>query len=321
LVVQPKLSQHPDARFVVKWKRRFSRVLTDSRWTRFYLQSLVRDPNHRRLLASVVAKWLPKTPLPKGPGDEVRSLVRNMQDQGYATLDGIFTKEKASEIRAYFANRQCYDPCRPEIKGFTDPNLAERACLHAYFPAAEVAAAPHILELANHPLVLGAVEAIFGAKPIISNIFVWWLLHGFDHQANTHDTYACRPHEFHRDMDDLAAVKLYVYLTDVDETSGPHAVIRGSHRWSLPKRQRSLQLSDPAYPSKENLHLIMGPAGFAWLENSFTLHRAIIATGKHRLIIAITYTLLPVAFGPNEPFLPKDGRKLDPYTNQVFIQA
>ncbi len=313
-----KLARTAHDRFVTKWKRRFGRVFTDPRWARYYIQLKLPDPRHRQFVASAVSKFLPRGSSRHSSDPDLLRLVQDLNDIGSVPL-GVLSREKASAIRAYFVTKRCYDPFRPEAKGFSNPEAAHRSCIHAYFPKADVAEAPHVLELANHPRVLSAVEAYFGVKPVIGNISAWWLLHGFDVEANTHDPYVCRPDEFHRDLDDFIEVKLFVYLTDVDETAGPHAIIRGSHKWRLPRGQRILQLTDPDYPVRENLQLITGGAGLAWLENSLTLHRGTIPNSKHRLMLTVAYTLLPIALGPKEPLVARDGRSFDPYVNRVLM--
>ncbi len=281
------LTPTPEMAFVAKWKRRLGRVLTDFRWARYYFQLNICDPKHRRMMASTVSAFLPKSPS-KSDNEELHRLLQILREIGSVPLEGILSGQQAAEIQAYFATKECYDPFRPEMKGFRDPDAAHRSCIHAYFPKADVAAAPHVLELANHPLVLGAVEAYFTVKPVISDIAVWWLLSGFDVEANSGEVYVRRPEEFHRDMDDFAELKLFVYLTDVDLSAGPHAMIRTSHKWDLPKGTRILELRDPGYKASENLQLITGPAGKAWLQDSLVLHRGTIPTAKHRLMLSVT---------------------------------
>jgi hypothetical protein len=270
-------------------------------------------------MASAISAFLPKSSGDHRGNMEILQLVGNLRDSGSVRLDGLLTRDQISAMQAYFAGRECYDPFRPEMKGFKDPDTAHRSCTHADFPAADVAAAPHVMELVNHPLVLGVVEEHLGVKPVIGNIQAWWNLYGFDAEANSNEVYVRRPEEFHRDLEDFAELKLFVYLTDVDTGSGPHALIRTSHKWRLPRGTRSLQLADPAYPSRENLQLITGPAGLAWLENPLTLHRGTIPTKAHRLMLAVTYTLLPIAVGPKQPLIRGDRRNFDPYINRVLI--
>ena len=38
------------------------------------------------------------------------------------------------------------------------------------------------------------------------------------------------PQEFHRDYESMNFVKVFVYLADVDQHSGPHSFIKGSHK-------------------------------------------------------------------------------------------
>lgn len=316
------LAQSSDSRngFFLKYKRRLTRLAGDSRWARYYLQKTIPDPKHRRQMAAVVSLFLPK-PSELSRSTDAQAIAAKLKSEGRAPLAEILSQRQVTEIREYLSTKNCMDPYRPEMPGFSDPKQAHSSCLHAYFTKADIAAAPHILALANHPRVLGAVQAYFGVKPVISNIQAWWLLHGFDPAANTHDAYVCRPGEFHRDLDDYAELKLFVYLTDVDETAGPHAVIRTSHQWKLPPRQKNIELTDPAYPSVEHLDVITGPAGLAWLENALTLHRGLIPSSKDRLMVALTYTLLPIAVGPDAPLVPAGRHSFDPYINRVLVPS
>ena len=132
-------------------------------------------------------------------------------------------------------------------------------------------------------------------------IHIWWLLSGFDTHANSDERYFTHPEEFHRDVDDWSEIKLFIYLTDVDEDSGPHAYIKKSHTWLLPPKMRDIDINNPDLPIKDNLIKLTGEAGFAWLENSYVLHRSLVPQNKHRLIVAVTYTLFPLPFGPKIP--------------------
>ena len=78
--------------------------------------------------------------------------------------------------------------------------------------------APYLLAIANHPKVLAIVEAALGAKPTIGGPRLWWSTPSASGEPEHAEL-------FHRDVDDLAFLKLCVFLT---------AVARRSARTSSP---------------------------------------------------------------------------------------
>jgi hypothetical protein len=302
---------------IARYRRLLKNALTDYRWTLYYLQRMDYHPTHREAVAAAVSKFLPKSSA-NALDSHTTEVVQQLRTDGIAFLDGLVSSQQVNAIREYLSTKLCYDPCRPELSGFTDPSDAHPWSVHAYYSPDDLPL-PQILEIANHPTILGSLETLFRAKPTIANIQVWWVLHGFDMDANAGEVYSSKPGEFHRDADDWAQFKLYVYLTDVDETGAPHAFVRGSQRWNLPIGKRCLQLQDPSYPIAENLQIITGNAGLAWLENAYCLHRATIAQKKHRLILTISYGLVPWPFWRGSVAVPVDDSRFDPYTNRIFM--
>ena len=115
--------------------------------------------------------------------------------------------------------------------------------------------------------------------------------------------------KWHRDRDDFAELKLFMYATDVDEGSGPHAFIPGSHKSSnLSKLFPNAQIHDPIITAEQHSFLSnrqlneyglltssvktwLGPKGTTFLEDTRGLHRAYRPSNKPRLIFSIVWTV------------------------------
>ncbi|MEH2348531.1 MAG: phytanoyl-CoA dioxygenase family protein [Nostoc sp.] len=295
--------------------------LTDYKWSLYYFQMTILNPNLRRLIAYLFSYFLPKTRNRK-IDIETRKNIQSLQEDGLVVLDNFVTKTQIKEMRSYLSTKLCIDRHRPGNGKFSAPGFADKSSIHAYYTPEDIVDTPHLLELANETRVLSIIENIFGAKPTISLMQIWWLLSGFDVQANLNERYFTHPGEFHRDLDDWSEIKLFIYLTDVDESSGPHAFIKKSHTWLLPPRTRDVDIDDnPNFPIEDNLIKLTGEAGLAWLENSYVLHRSIIPKNKHRLILAVTYTLFPLPLGPKKPLrsYPKPNQ-FNTYTNRIYLK-
>lgn len=304
---------------IARYIRLIKQGITDYRWLLFYIQRMDYHPGHRQFISSMIAKSLPKT-LENEVNRENIKLAQVIEKEGFIILDNFLSKSQLDEMKAYFNTKLCFDPYRPEKAGFTNPNQAHKSCIHAYYREQDILCAPHLLELANDPKILGVIEKIYGAKPTISLIHMWWLLHSFDVKANSHDIYVNNPKEFHRDVDDWSEIKLFIYLTDVDEGSGPHTFIKTSQTWLLPPKVRAIDFDNPAFSCAENLVTLTGLAGFAWLENTYGLHRATIPIDQHRLMLSVTYTLSPLPHAPKKP-LCSGKTQFDSYVNRVYLQS
>jgi hypothetical protein len=97
---------------------------------------------------------------------------------------------------------------------------------------------------------------------------------------------------FHFDRFDFKSLTLFIYLTDVDASSGAHVVIEGTH---TNKRFSDLCrniLSDRVAHQKfgDRIKVILGPKGTMLFEETSSYHKA--SYGKtDRLMLSIHYVL------------------------------
>lgn len=287
-----------------------SRALFDSRYRYLYRQRAQTDRRARAERAEEVARALPQVAVPSTPqGDE-------LADSGIVFLQDLISADAVAEMRKWFTDAPAQDPHRPALGSFEAPDQVPAQTHVAYIDAAHVASAPHGLELANHPSVIAAVTQFLGAKPTISYMTSWWSM--------PRGGAAEGPENYHRDWDDYRFVKLFLYLTDVDENSGPHAFVRGSHESDrLMERRRFTDAEvEAAFPA-ENRMTITGPAGSHFLETTFGVHRGIPPVSNRRLIFQVLYTLSPHISGPSQPVMRLDPERregVDPYTNRIYYR-
>ncbi|OYD99150.1 hypothetical protein CDG77_02480 [Nostoc sp. 'Peltigera membranacea cyanobiont' 213] len=302
-----------------RYIRLIKQALTDYKWALYYFQMLILNPKYRRLIADLFSYFLPKSQNLK-IDIETKKNIKTFQEYGLVVLDNFVTKTQVEEMKSYLSPKLCFDRHRPENGRFNVPRFAHKSCIHAYYTPEDIIDTPHLLDLANETRVLSIIEDRFGAKPTISLMQIWWLLSGFDIEANLNDRYLTHPEEFHRDVDDWSEIKLFIYLTDVDEDSGCHAFMKKSHTWLLPPRTRDLDMRSPDFPIVNNLTKITGEAGLAWLENSYVLHRSFVPKNKDRLILAITYTLSALPLGPRVPLRSyPENSQFDTYINRIYL--
>lgn len=293
------------------------KLLTERRYRRFFGQRLTTDLLERSHRADALAAKLP--PAPTSAILELAQQVESLDTEGYVVLPPIATPTQIADMFDYFAREPCSDPYRKHLGSFVAPAGAPEEVHVAFFDNERALNAPHALAIANHPRVLAIAGAMLGAKPTISLITAWWSL----------PTKAGQPEEaerFHRDVDDWRFVKLFLYLTDVDDTAGPHIFATGSHRVnSLTKLRRYDDAEVHAAFGENMIRRFTGPAGMAFLENTGGLHRGLPPAKRPRLIFQVLYSLRPTIYGPKRPIknVPHDGEgvQLDSYTNRVYCRV
>jgi hypothetical protein len=291
------------------------KLLTDRRYRQFYSQRRIKGVSSRERMANRLARRLPAF---KASADAA-ARSEELKERGYFFLDNLISPDQLLAMRSFFSENLCADPYRAELGKFIAPGDAPPQTHVAFFPNETVIRAPHALEIANDARVLGIVSGFLGAKPTISYMTAWWSMPHADGKAE-------QAENFHRDVDDIRFVKLFCYLTDVDETSGPHMFVPGSQNIDRLTRIRRYEDSEIAEAFGANsFSTFIGKAGTAFLENTYGFHRGIPPTKKPRLLFQVLYSLRNSIYGPDKPVgrIGADGvpSGIDPFINRVYLSA
>lgn len=294
------------------------KCVMDRRYFYYYLQRRVTNLKTRRRLASIEAQFFGKRISVRSR--QSSSFADQLLRDGYTDTFKILSKNQLDEILEHLSGHSIFDPHRPQYGMFS--HLSPPADTHVgHYLGSVVASAPNVLNLANHPLLIQAVSEVFGCKPVLDYVGCWWSFPG-----------KSSPEEqqlFHRDLDTLQFIKFFLYLTDVDENSGPHVYVRGSHQveWKV---SAGLRISDEQvyrYFSEDSVIPITGSAGTSFLENTFGVHKGVLPVSKPRLILQFIYAVTRTPyFTPKKGFLssnqpPFDNPSLfDPDINKFFLR-
>ncbi len=289
--------------------------LREARHRSFWLQRAVKDVPRRLDLASRHAARLPR--FENNVGGEALERARVLQRDGFVMTPSLIPDQWIADMRGWFETQSCADAYRPELGAFTGPQNAPPGTHVAFFGHDCVANAPHALEIANLPALMETVAANLGAKPTISYMTAWWSVPAGDGTAQ-------HAEKFHRDVDDIDFIKLFVYLTDVDEEAGPHVFMKGSH---LVDRCTTIRRYDDsevhAALGKQNEVRFVGPAGTAFLEKTYGFHRGYPPISRPRLIFQVLFSLRETIYGPKAPFVDAKARglDLDAFSNRIYCRG
>ena len=124
---------------------------------------------------------------------------------------------------------------------------------------------------------------------------------------------------FHRDLDDWRFVKLFVYLTDVDEGSGPYVQVAGTTDVELAPRPLLERPEVERAHGAARVASFLGAAGTGLAADSYGLHKGAVR-GPAGLQLQLQYPLLPVYAYRYEPRPSHGPLRPDPYINRLFLR-
>jgi hypothetical protein len=158
------------------------------------------------------------------PTEAAQGVAATLASDGIAELGNLVDQAAAEAMRAHFRPLPIYPGhTQDAVEGPpSDFEAVRRAHHYGCYPLDDIVTCPHFLELANDPHLLQIVEAYLGCPPTIYSLNAWWSFA----QSGTPARYS---QSLHRDYEDLRFVTLFMYLTPVDDKTGPHRYIRHSH--------------------------------------------------------------------------------------------
>ncbi|MDB5760299.1 MAG: hypothetical protein JWM30_3588 [Burkholderia sp.] len=237
--------------------------------------------------------------------------LATLHADGHVLLGTVLTPAQLRDIHHYLADRPLAPHGRSQpIFLAHEPPAGTRM---AEYSLADTLACPHLLALANSaPLVRLAAHYI-GCKPTISAIGLRW---SYPQNGTGRGLQG-----FHRDCDDWRFVKVFVYLTDVDDAAGPHVYVSGTHQEHCSMRLQPYSDAEIARQYGESrIASVTGPAGTGFAVDTCGIHKGLVPTQKPRLLLQIQYSLLPVYMYRYEKPQRSAPAQLDRYINRLFVR-
>lgn len=289
------------------------KIIQDRRYFYHYLQGFLSNKKARSFFTSLESKFFfKKNDLIKDNFVDVKDNINKLKTSGVIENPIFIAKNKIDKIVDFLKSKQMHDPELYSNDYFYYDNRPVQV-KRGFYKCEDVVYAPHVLEIANDPMLLSIAYEYFGAIPCIDYIGSWWSFPSND---------LALTQSFHRDIDTLNSLKFFVYLTDVDKESGPHVYVKGSHnssyRTSKDKMHNDFEIENEF--NKSNIVNLEGEEGYTFIADTFGFHKGLPPTNKSRLVLQIIYTLKRTPFGPKSPFIcMEDAVKLtsNPFSNYV----
>lgn len=276
----------------------------------YYVQRSVTSRRLRRAAAGLAIAWLATL---HGRQERRRSvgspMFESLHERGYAQLGRLLSASQCAEALAWLREREMV-AVRSGGARFRIDAVPEGTST-ADFPLETVVHCPHILELANRPELLQLAADYLGYTPTITLMGLRW---SFPSGKKDVDVQG-----FHRDVEP-GSIKLLVYLTDVDDGSGPHSYVSGTHRERMPLRMR--RYSDREIAQEYgSVVVVTGPSGTGLFIDNKGIHKGTPPTHGARLLLVVQYSLLPCLMYDYDPIPWRGERRFDDYVNRLMIAA
>ena len=244
------------------------------------VQERVRTPESRNRIANVISYFRSDSQ------NVVPEQLLDLREDGIVKMPSFLSPQDASRLTDLLSQFKCRDPWKPESGIFLVDN-APRGTHVADIP--EAAALPLAQDIAFNDDLLALAGAYFGSTPYVDSIQAWWSLSGNELPEEAEN--------FHRDNDGIKFLKFFIYLTDVDEKSGPHKFVKASQcEPVLLDRRRFRDEEVTAAFGADRILTMTGCAGDAFIEDTFGVHKGQLPVSGRRLLLQVRYSLTPTIF-------------------------
>jgi len=221
------------------------------------------------------------------------SWAQTLEKDGIAPLGNYLTKETCEELE-YWARTTPAVP-KPDRLGLAKsliPNPENPEAEGYYFSEQDLVNNNHIQRLMTDPKLLSLAQNYLGCEPILSIVAMWWSCAG----KFSGDAARALAQMYHFDLDRPKWLKIFFYLTDVEEKNGPHVFVQKTHRTGfIPKKlldRGYARLTDEEvsqYFSKNEQLNILGKRGSTFAEITRGLHKGLIPKEKYRLVLQLEF--------------------------------
>lgn len=246
----------------------------------------------------------------RGVHDRFRPTIRSEGGRPLFTPFDIDSAVDSLRNTAYYVTPRLPDDVVSAMVGFaTDATLRRQGRPPLFkadeveagrVPGGEIAVLADVLDaerneavqaVANEPTIVAAVSKYLGYAPTNKVIrLIWSFVCEADAPTRVREGQTVG---YHFDVHSYNFAYANFYLTDVDERSGAHTMIVGSHvdkpaTWLFGSAMRTDDEIRARYAADREIALT-GPPGFGFIQDSSCYHRALAPIDRRRLMLQVRY--------------------------------
>lgn len=234
--------------------------------------------------------------------DEIDAAVAGLQRDGVHVFSQTAPSDTVAAIRSYAEQAPCvargagtpaaqYPRKDPAVGRYDFDEDVSLGCAE-------------VQDFATDPAMAVIAQRYLGQPVIMDEVAFWWTTTRKAEDANLN------AQMFHQDRDRLSFLKFFMYLTDVDTTTGPHVYLKGSHKkipWSLRADGRMTDDAVRAAGLWDNVTELYGPAGTIMAVDTIGLHKGKTPEASDRLAVENEFSTSLFGLNYERPhFVPTD---------------
>ncbi len=229
-----------------------------------------------------------------------------LEQSGLSKVHTIFTPDQIKKLRSDLTQLKVEYINAKTAKSVGKSDLREdiynRPDIHyATYSCDDLLKNPIINSIITNEKIALVPYLYLGCMPTLSSVSCWWSFPGKE---------TAGAQNYHQDRGDFASLNLFVYLTDVDQHSGPHVYCRSTHTykhlidalgdigcviqqdlfWDWWEQHRKTDKSVEFYFKPQ---VICGSAGTSFFEDTRGLHKGLSPIKHKRLCFELVWTLVP----------------------------
>jgi len=227
--------------------------------------------------------------------NDLDQINKQLNSNGYFYFPDFIDSLQIDKIKSFLNktsgkySSDTYNTERNEYEFFDEKN--PKAVKFSY-NFNEIIKNEEIQNLAFNPTLINIAQNYLGSAPILDIVGAWWSTSGLSDKPDINSAQL-----WHFDLDRPKWLKVFFYLTDCDEFTGPHSFVSGTHvNNGIPLSLRIhgyKRLDDELikkYFDSSKIKSFIGKSGTMVAEDTRGLHKGQILKNGTRLILQFQYS-------------------------------
>jgi ectoine hydroxylase-related dioxygenase (phytanoyl-CoA dioxygenase family) len=226
--------------------------------------------------------------------NDIALIVEQIKNDGYIVLDQILPEHLTNRLLHFAQTNIAVARETDENNGIyfeTKFDGTQPEAVRYEYKLHDLMASDVIQSIVADKLFISIANKYLGSMPILDVVQMWW----HTNFKKIADKKAAQ--YYHYDLDRLKWLKFFIYITDVDESNGPHSFIKKSHiPETIPNdiyKKGYMRIDDELIFKnfdKSDEVVFCGKKGTIIIEDTIGLHKGNHVSGKSRLIMQIQFS-------------------------------